>query len=170
MKIVLVGYMGCGKTSIGKQLAALLQIPFIDLDEFISKKIQLSINEVFKNRGEVYFRKLENRFLSEILEEDQSFVLAVGGGTPCYGINMELINKNAISIYLKASILTLVNRLIAEKEERPLIAHLNEEDFPEFIGKHLFERNPFYQQSQFAIVTDDKTLEQIVDQIKKLLS
>lgn len=170
MKIVLVGYMGCGKTSVGKKLAVLLQIPFIDLDEYIVDKVQLSINEIFRNRGEVYFRKLENRFLSEILVENHSFVLAVGGGTPCYGINMELINKSATSVYLKASIPTLVTRLVAEKEERPLIAHLDEEDFPEFVGKHIFERNPFYQQSKFTLDTDDKLPEQIVDEIKILLS
>ncbi|MDP2088606.1 MAG: shikimate kinase [Flavobacteriaceae bacterium] len=169
MKIVLAGYMGCGKSSIGQLLAQQLQIPFIDLDLYIADKEQLSVSEIFKRKSEIYFRKKETDCLQEILQLEGNIILAVGGGTPCYGNNMDLLKKFTTTIYLKASIDTLVNRLISQKSERPLIAHLSDEDLPEFIGKHLFERVPFYLQSEFVISTDEKTVGEIAVEIKTIL-
>ena len=98
MKIVLLGYMASGKSSIGKKLAKILNVPFVDLDDLISEKEKLSIPEIFKTKGEIYFRKKEIENLENFFQKDK-FVLAVGGGTPCYGNNMDLINDNSISIY-----------------------------------------------------------------------
>lgn len=168
MILVLIGYMASGKTSVGKKLARKLNYDFVDLDDFIEEKEQLSVSEVFKVKGEIYFRKQEARYLNELLNLDSNFLLSVGGGTPCYSGNMDRIlkAKNVKSIYLKASISTLVKKLMKKKATRPLIAHIdNEKDMTEFIGKHLFERLPFYNQAEIKIAIDDKLKDEIVEDI-----
>ncbi|MCL4137402.1 UNVERIFIED_CONTAM: hypothetical protein GTU68_026081 [Idotea baltica] len=113
MKIVLLGYMASGKSSIGKKLSKRLAMNFIDLDDYIIEKEKLSISEIFETKGEIYFRLIENRYLKEILQNNHNFILSLGGGTPCYANNMELINKeNVTSIYLQGSVSTMVKRLI----------------------------------------------------------
>ncbi|WP_010134051.1 shikimate kinase [Ochrovirga pacifica] len=170
MKIVLLGYMGCGKSEISKSLSKLYQINRIDLDDYIENKEAMPISEIFKQKGEIYFRNLETACLTEILQTKEGFILSLGGGTPCFGTNMQLVNKWAISIYLNAKIPTLVQRLLPEKDKRPLIARVSNEDLPEFIGKHLFERNVFYTQAQLQVSVDDKSVDAIVLEIKETLS
>ena len=171
MKIVVLGYMACGKSTLGKVLASEKNINFIDLDRYIEEKEALSIAEIFKKRGEIYFRKLEIVSLEEILTTKSNFVLSLGGGTPCYGTNMELIKKMATAtIYLKASIATLKERLLLEKEERPLVASLSKENLQEYIGKHLFERAPFYEQAKIVISINGKTIDQILQEVKGVLN
>jgi len=169
MKIILIGYMGSGKSIVGSSLAHKLKIPFTDLDNYISEKEQLSVNEIFKLRGEVYFRKKETFYLQEILNSENKMIIATGGGTPCFGNNMDILKNKSKTIYLKTSINSLVKRLIPNKQKRPLISHLNDEDLPEFIGKHLFERVPYYQQSEFIVSTDGKSIKEIVDEIESIL-
>jgi shikimate kinase len=144
MKIVLIGYMSSGKSTIGKHLADKLFLPFIDLDIYIEKKEKKSVSDIFKNKGEIYFRLIEHKYLKEILISDQKVVLSLGGGTPCYADNMNLINTaNTISFYLQTSIKVLVDRLTKEKDDRPLIASLEDNKISEFVAKHLFERRVF---------------------------
>ncbi|MDO5636469.1 MAG: shikimate kinase [Myroides sp.] len=165
-KIILVGYMGSGKTTIGKELADNLQIPFIDLDQYIEVKEQLKITDIFDKKGEVYFRKKEHMYLKELMERTENFVLSLGGGTPCYANNhLYLQSKDVESIYLKASITTLENRLTISTN-RPLLKHVT--NLKEYIAQHLFERNYFYNFSQHTIVIDNKDTEIIVDEILKL--
>jgi len=108
MKIVLLGYMASGKSTVSRLLAKKLGLNAIDLDDYIIKKEGASVGDIFKNKGEIYFRVQENKYLLELLNSDKSFVLALGGGTPCYANNMALIKEYAISIYLKANLITLV--------------------------------------------------------------
>lgn len=169
MKVVLIGYMASGKSAVGKLLAKESLLDFIDLDAYIEAKEKKSIPTIFKENGEIYFRLKEAECLSELLNSKNSFVLSVGGGTPCYGKNMELINTLAQSIFLKASINTLCERLKTGKASRPLVAKISNEKLPEFIGKHLFERTPFYMQSQNSIQTDGFTIAEIVSEIKRVL-
>lgn len=169
MKIILLGYMASGKSTISRQLANKLGIKAIDLDDYIVDKEGTSINEIFKNKGEIYFRKQENKYLQDLLNNKDSFVLALGGGTPCYAGNMDLIKNNAYSFYLKANLNTLFDRLKIEKESRPLIAILDNDKLMEFIAKHLFERTPFYEQSEHTIIIDNKTIDQIVKELDALL-
>lgn len=160
--------MGTGKSTLGKELATALSYDFLDLDNYISKREKNSISEIFKTKGEIYFRKKETQYLNDVINTSGNLVLALGGGTPCYGNNMELLkgNSNLISFYLKLSIPLLVKRLFLEREKRPLISHLNsEEALLEFIGKHLFERNPYYSQAQFTLNTDNKTKQEILEDI-----
>lgn len=170
MKIVLIGYMGSGKSSVGKLLAKKMNLNFVDLDLLIEQKEQLSINEIFNAKGEVYFRKKESYYLKDVLGYHQNLIIAVGGGTPCFGNNMEIINNVSTSVYLKASITTILDRVKNEKLSRPLIAHLSDENLPEFIGKHLFERTTFYNQSKIEILTDLKSIEEISSEIHDILS
>ena len=146
MKIILLGYMGSGKSTIGQTLANELNLSFVDLDHAIEKEIGMSIRDFFEASGELKFRRLENDVLKKVILENRSMILSTGGGTPCYGNNLELM-KSALKtkvFYLKASIKTLTERLLSERDTRPLIQSIDEKDLPEFIGKHLFERSNFY--------------------------
>jgi shikimate kinase len=166
MKIVLIGYMSSGKSTIGKHLADKLFLPFIDLDIYIEKKEKKSVSDIFKNKGEIYFRLIEHKYLKEILISDQKVVLSLGGGTPCYADNMNLINTaNAISFYLQTSIKVLVDRLTKEKDDRPLIASLEDNKISEFVAKHLFERRVFYEKANFIIKTEGKSKSEIIKEL-----
>ncbi|WP_338730938.1 shikimate kinase [Mangrovimonas cancribranchiae] len=167
MNIFLVGYMGSGKSTVGKQLSAILDFNFVDFDNLIEEKEAATISTIFKNKGEVYFRKQEYKYLLELFKYDNR-VVSLGGGTPCYGNNMERIkaHDNVVTVYLKAKIPTLVDRLILEREKRPLITHIEERDsLTEFVGKHLFERSEFYLKSDLVIDVDDLSPEEVVSQI-----
>ncbi|MPS64941.1 MAG: shikimate kinase [Chryseobacterium sp.] len=165
MIISLVGYMGSGKSHISKILSEKLNFKLIDLDKEISRRNKLTIPEIFEKKGEIYFRKLERETLEEILASQENVILSLGGGTPVYYNNMEIINHNSKSVFLKASVGTLSERLLKQKEKRPLIANISDENLPEFIAKHLFERNEFYNKAQASVITDNRTPEDIVDEI-----
>ncbi|MCK5638561.1 MAG: shikimate kinase [Flavobacteriaceae bacterium] len=169
MQLVLLGYMASGKSTISKILADNVDINFIDLDDYISEKEGDTIKNIFKNKGEIYFRIQENKYLIELLNNQKSIVLAVGGGTPCYSNNMDLINEKSTSIYLKANLNSLFKRLIKEKSDRPLISDLNNDKLKEFIAKHLFERAPYYERADYTINIDDKSIENIVKEVQKLI-
>lgn len=165
MKIVLLGYMGSGKSTVGRLLAQKLATHFLDLDAYIEAQEQATIKEIFASKGELYFRKKEHEYLQEVLQQEH-FVLALGGGTPCYSQNMEKVLEHTEEVfYLKLSIPALAERLQTEKANRPLIQHLSDEDLPEFIGKHLFERSPFYNLAPNIIKADNRDTASIVDEI-----
>ncbi|MDT7831863.1 shikimate kinase [Flavobacteriaceae bacterium S356] len=171
MKVILLGYMTSGKTAVGKSLSKKLFLPFIDLDKYISEKEQLSISEIFKTKGEIYFRKIEHIYLKELLNSDEKFVLSLGGGTPCYAGNMDLIKNHpkTISIYLEATIPTLVERLQKGKVRRPLVSQLSDEKLVEFVAKHLFERRNYYQQATHKVQVNDKPISTVVTEVRILL-
>ncbi|MBR9845974.1 MAG: shikimate kinase [Algicola sp.] len=167
MILILVGYMGSGKSSVGKSLSKILGYDFIDLDAYIEENLQMTISEIFESKGEIFFRKQESSCLKDVLEK-QKTVVALGGGTPCYGNNLNILKEADASkiIYLKSSIQNLADRLYSEKSKRPLISHLHSKtELIEFIGKHLFERAPFYEQSDITIKIDTFTIDQIVESI-----
>ncbi len=164
--------MGSGKSVVGKGLSEELDLPFYDLDQEIVAREGLDIPSIFKEKGEIGFRKIEMQVLTELLERDESYVLSLGGGTPCYGNSMEVIKhtNDARSIYLKASLKTLLGRLWEEREFRPLIAHLDSQELLEdFLRKHLFERQFYYNQSDLVVEVNEKDVEEIIDQVKDLL-
>ena len=171
MKIILLGYMGSGKTTIGIQLARKLFLNFTDLDDFIEEKEQQSIKEIFKQKGEIYFRKIEHKYLKQFINENESYILSLGGGTPCYAGNLDLIlkNKKSLSFYLRGSIPTLFKRLSENKFKRPLISDLSDDQLTEYIAKHLFERSLFYDKATHKISIDNKEIQEIVTEIRILL-
>ena len=170
-KIILLGYMGCGKSTIANKLSGLVQIPYVDLDEYIEEKEKQTIKQIFETHGEIYFRKLEHTFFVELVNTPQKMIIGLGGGTPCYANNHELLNGEGVtSIYLKASIDTLFNRLVINKSKRPLIADKSEVEMKEFIAKHLFDRGFYYNHAQYKVSVDDRSIEETVNDILNLLA
>lgn len=168
MIISLIGYMGSGKSHISKVLSQKMNLKLIDLDKEIFLKNGMTIPEIFEKRGEIYFRKQERHLLEEILKTEKDCILSLGGGTPAYYNNIELIKEKSESIYLRSSVKTLAERLLKQKQKRPLIAKIADEDLPEFIAKHLFERQVFYGQAKYTVSTDSKTPEEITAEIAAL--
>lgn len=160
--------MGSGKTLVGKSLAETINQPFIDLDTQIEISEQKTVSEIFDAKGEIYFRKKEREVLEVILSDKNNSVLSLGGGTPCLGDTMELLNaqKDVQTFYLKASNETLTQRLYKEKSKRPLISHISSrEALNDFIRKHLFERNYYYNKATHKISVDDKDVNSVVAEI-----
>ena len=170
-KIVLLGYMGSGKSTLGSVLALKLGYKFIDLDDFIEAIEQKDIKMIFEEHGAIYFRKVERLALEQVLNQKEKTVIALGGGTPCYYNNMQLINLNSTSIYLNMSVKELTDRLWEERHHRPLIAGIRSiEELQEFIGKHLFERSAFYQEAHISLLIKSKTVNDVLDDILKALA
>jgi shikimate kinase len=170
-KIILLGYMGCGKSTIAKLLADKVGLPCLDLDEIIETRENSTVKNIFSEKGEIYFRKLEHDIFSDLMKNQDSFVLSLGGGTPCYANNHELLNdENVFSIYLKGSVATLYDRLRNANTERPLIADKSPEEMKEFIAKNLFDRSFYYNQARYKINIDDKYVENVLAEIETILA
>ncbi len=168
MDIYLMGYMASGKSTVGPLLAKQLEYDFIDFDAYISQKENLTIPEIFKNKGEIYFRKKEAFYLEQLLTESTSKkVVALGGGTPCYGSNMQKIKEsNILSIYLNVGIKDLTSRLWNGKENRPLVTrHTTIDSLEEFVRKHLFERSFFYNQASKVFKVNNQSTDELVKEI-----
>ena len=160
MKIFLIGYMGSGKSSIGKKLASKLGMNFIDLDEHIEQEYGRSIEEIFSNEGEDRFRELEHLYLKNLVPKD-NLIISTGGGTPCFYNNIELINNNGVSVYLKMSVDALAHRLLNAKKKRPLIQDMSEVDLKFFIENNLSRREPFYLQAHYKVKAKDIDVEEL---------
>ncbi|PKH68151.1 shikimate kinase [Flavobacterium sp. ALD4] len=170
-KIILLGYMGCGKSTIAQALSTIIRVPFVDLDKYIEEKASLSINAIFEQQGEIKFRKMEHEAFVDLLNAPGDMIIGLGGGTPCYANNHELLNgENVLSIYLRASIDTLYNRLVANKSKRPLLASKSDAEMKEFIAVHLFERSFYYNQAQYKVAVDGKTVDQTVSDVLAILT
>ena len=169
--IILLGYMGCGKSTVGRLLAKQLVLPFVDMDNYLSITHGRSVPNLFLEHGEIGFRKLEKTALDDLLVSVQASVLSLGGGTPCYADNMQsVIQSTPHTFYLSPSISTLCHRLYPEKDHRPMISHITSADnLQEFISKHIFERKPFYEQANHLLYIKDETPQELVDQIIKKL-
>lgn len=150
MRIFLTGYMGCGKSTIGRKVAALMGTNFIDLDKYIEERNFKSVPDIFAQDGEASFRLKERQALQEVAEFEE-VVVGTGGGAPCFFDNMQLMNQTGITIYLAPDNETLANRLLKSKTERPLIAGKSKEELLIFIRQALEKRAPFYEQSKIII-------------------
>jgi shikimate kinase len=150
MIIFLIGFMGSGKSTTGKKLAKRLGYGFLDTDKMIVERFGMSINEIFETLGEGKFRETEASLLGEIVLK-KNLVVSTGGGLPCYGNNMDTINRYGISIYLKAGPEELYERLITRKYKRPLIKDLPDEELRKFIALKLTEREPYYNRATHVV-------------------
>ncbi|HEX8517107.1 MAG TPA: shikimate kinase [Bacteroidia bacterium] len=162
MKIFLTGYMGSGKSTAGKKLAAKLNFEFIDLDKLIESDCGQTIEEIFADKGENEFRALEHNALKKLLQKDNA-VIACGGGTPCYYGNMELMNNNGITIYLKMSAQSIATRLLKAKDKRPLIENKSEAELKEYITAHLEKREDIYHQAQYTVKGKNLNIDELVE-------
>jgi shikimate kinase len=166
--IFLIGFMGSGKTFLGKQLAQLLNYDFIDLDEEIEKDEYASIAEIFSSKGEAYFRSKESSFLKSLLQ-NQNAVIATGGGTPCFHDNMKWMNEHGISVYLKVSPEILFKRLKPQINHRPLLAGKSDQEVSSFIVSKLHEREQYYMQAALVINGETASPHSILQELTELL-
>jgi shikimate kinase/esterase/lipase len=161
--LYLLGFMGSGKSHVGKALSKDLKVPFIDLDAFIEKEEKCTITEIFATKGEAYFRKIEANSLRKL--KTANAVIALGGGTPCFLNNSTWIRENGNCFFLDPSVTVLIGRLLGEREKRPLLQGKNEEELAAFIQYKLEERRPFYEHANHCI--KEIALEQIILEIKE---
>lgn len=164
--IVLVGFSGSGKTTIGRALAQRLGLGFVDLDSAIEEKYHCSIPHIFEKYGESVFRQCEYQTLKEKLA-CSNIVLSTGGGAPTYKNAMELIHNEAFSIYLNLSEETLFNRLKFSKKNRPLTSSLSDGELRDYVRKTLQKRLPYYQMADLSVNEEDMDVDKIVEKIMK---
>jgi len=160
--IFLLGFMGSGKSTLGKKLAKQLSLPFYDLDDEIEAQEKKTIAQIFEEKGEDRFRKIETQLLKKLTQQSTSFVLALGGGTPCFYDNMKIINQSGTSIYIKYNAGILCSRLINAKAQRPLIAGKTKEELLSFIEETLIVREEYYNQSQFIVEGNNIKVEDLL--------
>ena len=176
-RIILIGYMGAGKTTLGKVLARELNLEFIDLDWYIENRFHQSVNQLFVTRGEEGFRKIERNMLHEVAEFEM-VIISPGGGTPCFFDNMEYMNQQGLTVYLKASPEILRTHLRMGKQKRPLVAKKNDEELDAFIHESLNKRAPFYNQAHLIFDTGlldsgiriQETVQLLIETIKHTLN
>lgn len=161
-RIILIGYMGAGKTTLGKALARELNVDFCDLDWFIEERYHRTIQQIFDEKGEAGFREIERNMLHEVAEFE-NIIISCGGGTPCFFDNIEFMNSKAKTVYLKASPQTLFQHLKMGKNERPLLKNKSDEELIRFITSSLEQREPFYSKANYIF---DVTLLNNTDKIK----
>lgn len=164
MKIFLIGFMGCGKTTMGRKLAQYLGYDFIDLDKLIEAKAGMSIPEYFQKYGEDAFRIFERDTLQKHNYSDKT-VISTGGGAPCYFDNINWMNENGTAVYMALSPRLLANRLENAKTERPLIKGLKGENLVNFISQKLSEREVFYKKAKHVVSATDLTAEKFAEYI-----
>lgn len=154
---------GCGKTTLGKQLASAIHLPFVDLDREIEAREKKSIPEIFEQQGEDFFRQVESGLLYEFAGSDKRFVMATGGGSPCFFRGIEVINLTGLSIFLDTSVEILLDRL-SQDTGRPTVQSNNNEDLRSKLEKMRQDRLPFYTQAQ--IILKDATITSLLEKLR----
>lgn len=147
IRIIIIGYMGAGKTTVGKALSKDLGIPFYDLDWYIETRMHKTIKQIFDERGEEGFRKIEHNMLHEVAEFE-NVILSCGGGTPCFYDNMDYMNQQGETVYLKATPEVLYGHLKIGKSVRPLLLNKTPDEVQQFIREQLEYREPFYSKAK----------------------
>lgn len=171
-RIFLVGYMGAGKTTIGKVLSKLMGLTFIDMDYYIEGRFRKTVAQLFAERGEEGFRSIERNMLHEVAEFEDVLV-STGGGTPCFFDNMEFMNLQGTTIYLQVSVDELVSRLEVCKHTRPVLKNRTGEELKAFVAESLSGRLPFYQKASIVFDANELMTEAdayaLSEQLKKLI-
>ncbi len=150
-RLFLMGMPGSGKSTLGKRLATKLELPFIDLDEYIETKEKKTIEIIFEQEGEAGFRNMESRYLKEVIETQKVFLLSLGGGTPCFNDNLSLVQQNGFSIYLQLSPEALFSRIKNATQVRPLFKGLTDEELLNKLKEMLLKREPYYNQARLCL-------------------
>ena len=152
-RIILIGYMGAGKTTVGKALSKELNIPFYDLDWYIESRRRKTVPQLFAEVGEAGFREIERSMLHEVAEFED-VIISCGGGTPCFFDNMAYMNQQGQVVYLQASPEVLHGHLLMGKTERPLLKNKTADELISYISGHLQERLPYYQKARYTLDVD----------------
>jgi len=164
MKIFLIGFMGSGKTTIGRRLAQHIGFEFVDTDRFIEMRQGMTVSEIFAQHGEPAFREMERNVLSDLKKNDYA-VVSTGGGLPCYGDNLNVMLSCGKVVYLKTSPQDLARRLIRSHTERPLIKGKTENELQQYIAEKLAEREPFYHRANIVVQTENFTMEELLQSL-----
>lgn len=170
MKVFLIGFMGVGKSTLGKALAEHLKLPFFDLDERIEAAEGESIAEIFQDCGERQFRVMETEHLNEVIENNDSYLLACGGGTPCFDDNLETMKAEGVVVWLDMPVVAMVNRLNDFKASRPLLAQLDREGMIDYVSTLFSKRRKFYKQAHIHFQVDVKNPDDILLLGKKIVA
>jgi len=165
MKIFLIGFMGSGKTHWGRLLSEKLGLPFFDLDEQVISHAGKSIAEIFGEEGEENFRLMEKDVLHIITESHDSFVMACGGGSPCYFNNIDYMNRSGTTVWINAPLDTLFYRLADEKDKRPLIRELTDQQLKSFIHKKFADRRIYYEQADLTVDEEPVELDSLIEKV-----
>jgi shikimate kinase len=168
MILFLVGFMGCGKSTVGRKLAAAGGYNFVDLDGVVAEMAGASVQEIFATQGEEAFRKLERKAIEQLALQDRTIV-ATGGGAPCWGDNMKLLSEKGTTIYLKMSAKALAERLQHVRVPRPKVAGLGPEELYDYVAALLAEREPIYMQSRIVVDCDDTPSNAVAGRLRYLL-
>jgi shikimate kinase len=155
MRIFLIGFMGSGKTHWGRQVALRLGLPFFDLDEVITNEENKSIPDIFATDGEEYFRSREKEILERLVDENSSMVLSCGGGTPCFFNNIEFMKKYGTVVWLNTHVDVLMQRLMKEREQRPLLKDITDAELKHYIIRKLNDRRMYYELADVVIDKED---------------
>jgi shikimate kinase len=166
MKIFLIGFMGSGKTHWGKLLSQQMHLPFYDLDEEIVKTEKRSIQQIFHDKGEEYFRVKEHEVLEALAEDHEHVIISTGGGAPCFFNNIDFMKNQGKVIWLNTSVDILVHRLLKEKNTRPLIKNISDAELRSFIIKKLQGRKLYYEQADILLHEDTLSIESLVKTIQ----
>ncbi|QIA07033.1 shikimate kinase [Draconibacterium halophilum] len=164
MRVYLIGYMGCGKSRLGRLLSEHMGVQFVDMDDYIEERNCKTVPQLFADHGEEGFRERERKALEE-LAEFTDVIVATGGGAPCFFDNIDLMNKTGKTIFLNIDPAILADRLMNSKTERPLIKGKSREELVAFIDETLKKRKQFYSQAQFEITELDLSLDRIQEMI-----
>ena len=167
--IFVCGFMACGKSSHGKKLAKNIGYHFIDLDNYTEDKFDKNITELFKGWGEAKFREIETDSLKECINDNQKTVIALGGGTPCFNSNLELIKESGYLIYLKMDAEPLYKRVFGIKAQRPLLANKEEKDMLTYIENLLNTREVFYNQADLIVYNNNLQEEELKQTVLNFL-
>lgn len=165
MKIFLIGFMGSGKSHWGRLLSQKLSIPFFDLDEQVCAHADKSIPEIFSADGEEHFRIMEKEVLYIISESHDSFVMACGGGSPCFFNNIEYMNQSGTTVWINTPLSILYERLVKEKDKRPLIKELTEDQLRSFISRKFAGRKIYYEQAAITMDEEPVQLDKLIEMI-----
>ena len=172
VRIIIIGYMGAGKTTVGKALSRELGIPFYDLDWYIESRMRKTVAQIFEERGEEGFRKIEHAMLHEVAEFE-NVIISCGGGTPCFFDNMEYLNRMGDTIYLKATPEVLLRHLQMGKSVRPLLLGKTLEELHDYITKQLAAREPYYSTARHTLdvnlLDNYEKISQSVSRIREML-
>ena len=167
MRVILVGFPGCGKSSVGKKLAAKLGYGFVDLDEAFEEEYHITIPDFFQKYNETAFRSCERKVLINKLQEDD-IVLSSGGGTPCFSYNMQLMRDSGIVVYIKMAPVSLFDRLSHAKRPRPLVQNKTPEELQQYIDNTLPLREPVYQQAHLTVKGESIDIEALCEEVRKM--
>ncbi len=165
MKIYLNGFMGAGKTHWGRLISQKMTLPFFDLDEQVVNAESKSIPEIFELEGEEYFRVKEKEVLHIISESHDSFVMACGGGSPCYFNNIEYMNKSGLTVWINTPASILYERLLKEKESRPLLKALGDDQLRGFIHKKFSDRKIYYEQCRVTVEDEEISIDKFIEKL-----